>query len=406
MKGALNRLSRYFSEIPERIDIRNYRFYLVGHVAYHFALTVHSLWLILFTILGVFPLALFNVVSVTVFIICILMNRRGLHMAPTVIGMTEVVAHQVFACHLIGLGSGFQLYILVVSLYPFIMPAWKNWIKGALFISSLAGYLFIQVVISGQPVVHRLNEDLVFWLMVSNIVFSFICLGIWGTYFNFAVYKTEELLDAEHAKSEHLLLNILPAPIAARLKENEAVISDRFPDASILFADLVGFTRFSERMPPDELVAVLNTYFSAFDKLVEEHGLEKIKTIGDAYMVAAGVPEPDPDHAQKICLFALDLLQALKRCNLELGHALELRIGMHSGPVAAGVIGTRKFAYDLWGDTVNIASRMESHGVKSRVQATERIFLACRDRFHFEERGTVEVKGKGPMRTYFLQGVA
>ncbi|MCB0794983.1 MAG: adenylate/guanylate cyclase domain-containing protein, partial [Flavobacteriales bacterium] len=288
--------------------------------------------------------------------------------------------------------------------YPFIMPAWKNWIKAALFLMSLAGYLLIQLVIREQAVIFEIHSVILSWLSISNIVFSFICLGIWGTYFNFAVYRTEEKLDAEHAKSERLLLNILPAPIAARLKEEGSVISDRFPEASILFADLVGFTRFSEQMPPHELVAVLNTYFTAFDALAERHGLEKIKTIGDAYMVAAGVPNPDPDHARKICAFALELLDALQRINRELGHSLELRIGVHCGPVAAGVIGTRKFAYDLWGDTVNTASRMESHGIGSRVQTTERIYLACRDRFTFEERGMVEVKGKGSMRTYFLNG--
>ncbi|MCB9170557.1 MAG: adenylate/guanylate cyclase domain-containing protein [Flavobacteriales bacterium] len=325
-------------------------------------------------------------------------------MTPTVLGMTEVVAHQVFACHLLGTGSGYQLYILVVSLYPFIMPSWKAWIKVGLFLFTLAGFLYIQMAISaGTPLV-TLDPVLLRWLMITNIIFSFVCLGIWGTYFNLAVDRTEAELDGAYSKVENLLLNVLPAPIAERLKEKERVISDRFSDASILFADLVGFTRFSERMPPDELVAILNTYFTAFDDLAEKHGLEKIKTIGDAYMVAAGVPQPDPGHAHRMCAFALEMLAVLQRCNVELGHALELRIGTHCGPVAAGVIGTHKFAYDLWGDTVNTASRMESHGVGGKVHVTEELYQACRNAYSFEERGVIEVKGKGPMRTYFLRG--
>ncbi|MBK8498077.1 MAG: adenylate/guanylate cyclase domain-containing protein [Flavobacteriales bacterium] len=397
-------LSYYFTAIPDLISFRNYRFYLVGHVAYNFALTVHSLWAVLFAILGVPQLFVFNLFSVGIFIGCILLNRRGHHMLPTVVGMAEVVTHQVVACYLLGTGSGYQLYILVVSLYPFIMPSWRPWIKAVLFAGSLAGYLFIELVLKVRTPQVVLEPGLLGALNISNIVFGFVCLGIWGIYFSFGMRKTEEQLDAEFDKSEQLLLNILPRSIAERLKAREPIISDRLPDASILFADLVGFTRFAENVAPDELVRILNEYFSAFDALADRFGMEKIKTIGDAYMVAAGVPKPDGDHARNIGRFALEMLAVLDERNTHLGHAMQLRIGIHCGPVAAGVIGTRKFAYDLWGDTVNVASRMESLGVPGRIQITESFQRACCDYFAFEERGLVEVKGKGQMRTWFLAG--
>src|SRR5690606_32386832 len=170
-------------------------------------------------------------------------------------------------------------------------------------------------------------------------------------------------LRSEQERSEQLLLNILPRPIAERLKEGQRTIADVFPDVTVLFADLVGFTRMSEQLPPAELVAMLNRIFSMFDQLAEKHGLEKIKTIGDEYMAASGLPMPRPDHAEAMAEMALDMLAVIERFNAKRNRGVRIRIGMNCGPVTAGIIGTKKFAYDLWGDTVNIASRMESHGI-------------------------------------------
>jgi adenylate cyclase len=167
-------------------------------------------------------------------------------------------------------------------------------------------------------------------------------------------------LRSEQERSEQLLLNILPRPIAERLKEGQRTIADVFPDVTVLFADLVGFTRMSEQLPPAELVAMLNKIFSMFDQLAEKHGLEKIKTIGDEYMAASGLPMPRPDHAEAMAEMALDMLAVIERFNAKRNRGVRIRIGMNCGPVTAGIIGTKKFAYDLWGDTVNIASRMES----------------------------------------------
>jgi len=212
--------------------------------------------------------------------------------------------------------------------------------------------------------------------------------------------KHHQLVE-EQEKSERLLLNILPQLIAERLKRDERVIADSFSDVTVLFSDIVDFTKLSARISPEEVVTWLNDVFSLFDELAEKHGLEKIKTIGDAYMVVGGLPTPRPDHAEAVAEMALEMQQSWP--NVTDG-TVKLRIGMHTGPVVAGVIGAKKFSYDLWGDTVNAASRMESHGLAERIQVSEETYGRLRGSYTFEERGYIQVKGKGELRTYFLTG--
>ena len=216
--------------------------------------------------------------------------------------------------------------------------------------------------------------------------------------------RARRALQREEELSEQLLLNVLPAPIATRLKQHEDVIADRFPDVTVLFADLVDFTRRSQHSRPQEVVQVLDELFSAFDQLTRCHGLEKIKTIGDAYMVAGGLPEPMADHARAAADLALAMQVEVARRTDPSGQPLQARIGIDTGPVVAGVIGTDKFSYDLWGDTVNTASRMESTGVAGCIQVTDRAYRRLRDGYRFERRGVVAVKGKGEMVTWFLVG--
>ena len=219
-----------------------------------------------------------------------------------------------------------------------------------------------------------------------------------------ALTAKHALLEIEQAKSERLLLNLLPEPIARRLKDEDKTIADGFDLVTVLFADIVGFTALSSRVSPEELVAMLNRVFSAFDEAAERHGIEKIKTIGDAYMAAAGLPQAQPDQAEAMAAMALDMQSELKALNAELGTDLDIRIGLHSGPVVAGVIGKRKFIYDLWGDTVNVASRMESHGEPGRIQVSGAVHAMLGDSWRFEPRGEIQVKGKGAMSAYFLLG--
>ncbi len=211
-------------------------------------------------------------------------------------------------------------------------------------------------------------------------------------------------LELEQQKSEGLLLNVLPAPVATRLKEGEGVIAEGFPAVTVLFADLVGFTPLAERLSASEVVSLLDGVFARWDALVAEQGVEKIKTIGDAYMVAGGIPIPRDDHAEAIAEVALAMGPELARCSTETGLPLQVRIGIDSGPVVAGVIGRAKFSYDLWGDTVNTASRMEAHAEPSTIQVTERAYERLRGRYEFRRRGTIDVKGKGPMTSYLLLG--
>ena len=216
--------------------------------------------------------------------------------------------------------------------------------------------------------------------------------------------QAEDALREEQEKSEKLLLNILPKAIAERLKKNETTIAEYFPEVTVLFADIVGFTHLATVMPPIDLVELLNKIFSGFDVLCDRHGLEKIKTIGDAYMVVGGLPAPRADHAEAIAQMALDMQTEIARFNASNRKYFSIRVGIHSGPVVAGVIGIKKFIYDLWGDTVNLASRMESHGLSWRIQVSETTYKLLEHKYLFQERGIIDVKGKGGMKTYLLVG--
>lgn len=203
---------------------------------------------------------------------------------------------------------------------------------------------------------------------------------------------------------EELLLNILPKPIADRLQDGQNIIADSFSDVSVLFADLVGFTNFASNKTATETVKVLNQIFSQFDQLSLQHGLEKIKTIGDAYMVVGGLPEPQENHAEAIAQMALDMQAAVASFNAKNNHSFSLRIGINIGGVVAGVIGLTKFSYDLWGDTVNVAHRMESNGISGKIQVTTAVYERLKDKFAFKMRGAIEIKGKGEMIVYLLLG--
>jgi guanylate cyclase len=221
---------------------------------------------------------------------------------------------------------------------------------------------------------------------------------------SFANQRNEALkaLRLEQEKSEALLVNVLPSTIAERLKGESQSIADHIDSASILFADVVDFTPLARRLAPAEVVGMLDHLFSHFDTLVERHGLEKIKTIGDCYMAAAGVPDPRTDHARRAALLALDMRDAVTTSGIAGDLGLKLRIGINSGPVVAGVIGTKRFLYDLWGDAVNVASRMETNSTPGEIQITRSTYELLKDEFECTPRGTIDVKGKGPMETWYL----
>ena len=271
------------------------------------------------------------------------------------------------------------------------------------------GYLAL-VIVSGmlQPyvrVVNNLSPDLVLVLFVLNV--ATVSAFAFGLLYFFVGQKNRffDLLRAERQKSEDLLLNVLPEEIATRLKAGQRTIADHFDSVSVLFADLVGFTPLSTLLSPGEMVELLNDIFLHFDGLAEKYGVEKIRTIGDSYMVAAGVPRARADHAQALAAMALEMCHYIQSRPPYAGHTIDFRIGINSGPVVAGVIGRKKFQYDLWGDTVNTASRMESHGTGGKIQISRESYELIKDEYLCERRGLVLVKGKGEMETWYLVDV-
>ena len=274
------------------------------------------------------------------------------------------------------------------------------WFVGFLVLIVVSGVLEAAQVLPRPAIPASIR--VVFFLLNLGAVALTVFLVL--LYFVSEREKMKAALEAEHQRSESLLLNVLPAPVAERLKRSEGVIADGFEGVTVLFADIVGFTPMSASLTPNEVVTLLNGLFTAFDRLVDDCGLEKIKTIGDAYMVAGGVPVPRADHAAAVADLALAMRVELAKLREEIDAPLDIRIGLDCGPAVAGVIGKRKFIYDLWGDTVNTASRMESHGLAGEIQVTERGWNLLRDTHRLRDRGVIEVKGKGPMRTYFLDG--
>ena len=238
-----------------------------------------------------------------------------------------------------------------------------------------------------------------FYELVAVEIPEFGFINLYGT----DVTAARQVAKAKQ-ESERLLLNILPPPIADRLRSGERVIADRFEDASLLIADIVGFTKLSSELSPNALVELLDDIFSVLDVLVERHGLEKVKTIGDAYMIVGGVPTTSDDHVERLAQMALDMCVAVRELQSVPPRVVEIRIGMSCGPLVAGVIGSKRTIYDVWGDTVNVASRMESLGAPGRIHVSEAVYTRLRDSFDFEPRGEIEVKGKGVMPTYYLLG--
>ncbi len=283
----------------------------------------------------------------------------------------------------------------------------RSWITLAAFVALLAiSGVFESTLASSAPHIGTTVRTAMFVIdLAGPSVVAFVAL----LYFvaerdrvRAALAHEHRLLVAEQARSERLLLNILPAPIAARLRDRAQTIAESQPHVTVLFADIVGFTPLAEELGAEAVVELLNDVFVVFDDLVQAVGLEKIKTIGDAYMVVGGLPKPRVDHVTAVLELAIAMSQAISHVRTPYGTQLQLRIGVDTGPVVAGVIGRHKFSYDVWGDTVNTASRMESHGVVGRIQVTERVARAAQNRYDFEPRTTVTIKGKGTMTTYLL----
>jgi adenylate cyclase len=353
---------------------------------------------------GMWKFAAINWATAPLFASLPLLHRFGEMLAP--IAFVVLAYSFIFVVtSLVGTAGGTWMYYFIATATGIIFLGTERYFATALLSLTAIGLILLLHIIVPQNTGALSPNALFFGNFVINVVASSLIL--FGIVF-YALRQSalaEEMAEREYNRSESLLSNILPADVAARLKQRADVpIADAYPEASILFADMAGFTSRVSDTTPSELVNFLNFVFSKLDGLVERHRLEKIKTTGDAYMVVSGVPKVCTDHACKLAALALDMRQALAGLVDPKGREVPVRIGIASGPVVAGVIGTTKFFYDVWGDAVNVASRMESTGVAGKIQIAESTREQIAQKFNVEERGTIEVRGKGLMQTWFLIG--
>lgn len=333
----------------------------------------------------------------------LILNAAGRFLAARLTGMIGSYIVLTLMAVLFGRETYFHFYMLVTILMQFFLfPDHQRRIAYVCAFIITATFVAIQFPYFDQFRYFRLTGEALFRVRLTNILGLGLVVTTFSGYIASTFAEAERYIEIERAKAERLLLNVLPETVANKLKNNPGTIADRFEHCTVLFADIVGFTELSRKLSPVELVQILNELFSLFDDLVEKHGLEKIKTIGDSYMVVGGLPDPDPDHAVKVSAFALDLLNTIQNYRSQHGYEIELRVGISSGEAVAGVIGKKRFVYDLWGDNVNTASRMESHGLPGRVQVTESTYRLISEHFELEERGSIDVKGMGSVPGYLL----
>ena len=325
-----------------------------------------------------------------------------LHAPVTFIGVAYFVTTLVTSY--VGRGSGQQLYFLVVASLVVVILGIEHIVLASAIAAVGAGIIIaLQFLVPADTGVQpQWATDVGF---VTSVISSWVLVVATIWYAMREIDRAEIALAAEYSRSESLLANILPAKVAQRLKDpHRDVIADRYDDASVLFADIAGFTQRASDSTPTELVRFLDGLYTDLDTLVDRHGLEKIKTSGDSYMVVSGVPEPRADHLEALADLALDMVETVAELTDPKGQSVPLRIGLAAGPVVAGVVGARKFFYDVWGDAVNVAARMETTDVVGRIQVPQNVYERLKDAFVLEERGLVDVKGKGAMRTWYLVG--
>lgn len=346
-----------------------------------------------------------NVIFVLVFALAFLVNLAGLHSAARFIAVVITAAQYAFLCLGVGLESGSEFTAIGLAFAPLMIftPAERNSLV-LVYAIYAATWVGVEMYLAIHPPFLQLPaSDLALARIIAVVQLSGFCaLVVW--YYRSAASLAQQKLQRANERLSDLLLNTLPALIAARLQQGESLIADSHAEATVLFADLVGFSSLNRHFSPAHVVELLNALFSAFDEAAARHGVEKIKTIGDCYMAAAGVLGKAGRPAEAMANFALDMLGITATIGDHFGEALHLRIGMSTGPVISGVIGRQKYAFDVWGDTVNLASRMASEGEPGRIQVAEATYRRLHRLYRFEERGTLDVKGYPNTRVYLLTG--
>ncbi|BBY29836.1 adenylate/guanylate cyclase domain-containing protein [Mycolicibacterium sediminis] len=350
-------------------------------------------------------LSLINVATAAVFLVVPKLDRFG-ELVPPVVFVAVAYASITVSAVYVGSGIGLQFYYVVAATIVVLILG----IEHIALASGFAVLGAVTVVLLELNVPHDTGSqpDWAFRLgFIVNTAAAWVLVVATVWFALREIARAEDAMEMEYQRSESLLANILPVSIAERLKDPaHTVIADRYDDASILFADIAGYTKRASDTSPTDLVTFLDALYTDLDALVDRHGLEKVKTSGDSYMVVSGVPEARPDHLAALARLALDMAEAVAGLTDPQGREVPLRIGLAAGPVVAGVVGARKFFYDVWGDAVNVASRMESTDVEGRIQVPQDVYARLRSQFTFEERGDIDVKGKGVMHTWYLTGPA
>lgn len=385
----------------QKLDPASERIFMIATVTIPLALIIHLLYIPLFHWMGLPVLVVYNMVSTGAWFLVLHLVRRVRFNEAWCVFTTEIFIQAILCVLYAGWAFGYQYYLFTLVGISFLLP---NNSKLSMTIAVLAILEFGVLALWANDSPTNLTTPFMFTCRVVNSCCAFAILLFIETFHQKIILETEQKLGAAMATNEELLQNVFPHKILETLKDQKGIIAERFESATVLFADIVNFTPLSEKLSAIEIVYLLDKLFSRFDGLVRIHGLEKIKTIGDAYMVASGVPVRVDNHAELMADFALDFLDCLEQFNRENNLSLQMRIGINSGPVVAGVIGKWKFLYDLWGDCVNTAARMEGHGVPGEIQITENTRNLIMDQFEIQERGTIDIKGKGMMKTYLLKG--
>ncbi|MCS3902941.1 class 3 adenylate cyclase [Methylohalomonas lacus] len=378
---------------------------LVNQIAFCGLITslVYNILYALYDLHLLFPAISINIIGMIFFAGILLLNKLHKHNAAK---WTLVLAPnlQIFALtYYLGTASGMQLLHIMMASFPLLLAINDRiYIRAIFVIIPILFYILSYFSFSSGKNLIALDTLFLSTLFMTVSISVFALVILFLHLFHVEVKRAERLQSLEYDRAESLLLNILPADVARQLKDDAKVIAERHDSVSVLFCDIVGFTRISDQLAPEQIISILNDFFSYLDRLAEHYGLEKIKTIGDSYMIAGGIPVPDSQHARNIANFALDAQDYMEQIHIG-RNKVYLRIGIHIGPLVAGVIGRQKFSYDVWGDTVNIASRMESHGITGEIQVSETVYWLLRSEFIFLYRGEIPVKGKSPMRTYLLK---
>lgn len=440
--GIILRIYTHYDTLPSGVERENSRFYTVANLAQTIAWTAHFSWFFVFYSMEIYPLAWIQFGSVGAHIIAIAFNRHGYHMTSMTISMVELVVHQVIAVKLIGAEAGFQFYIPVVGIFPFLLPRGNVVWKSMLLLMAVAGFMLIEMYYVNQTPLYTLDDTPTIIFRIVNICACFGLTAMWAYYLNIGIYRGEVILErrirevaelekkAEQAKLEHdlevkerdneifrlrnveledeknksrsLLLNILPEETADELLNSGKASSRRYNSATVLFADFVGFTSKSEKLEPEELIHRIDIYFTEFDRIAERNKIEKIKTIGDAYMAVGGLPIANSTHVHDVVSAAVEMLEFVAKEKLKNADSFDVRIGIHTGSLVAGVVGRHKFQYDIWGDTVNVAARMEQNSEAGRINISGVVYDLIKDKYNCVARGPIEVKNRGKIEMYFL----